>query len=44
MVQDMFNIEYYYEKYEVVDEVSLERCLKNGKYVDITQCKVELII
>ncbi|KAF2902596.1 hypothetical protein ILUMI_03592 [Ignelater luminosus] len=37
MVQDMFNPEYYYEKYEVVDEVFLERGLMNGKYVYITQ-------
>lgn len=40
MIQDMYNPEYYYEKYEVVNEVTKDYELKSGKYKDITDCKV----
>ncbi|KAK4877050.1 hypothetical protein RN001_009556 [Aquatica leii] len=39
MVQDMFNPEYFYEQYEVVDQTTKVKSLRNGKFSDITYCK-----
>lgn len=40
MVQDMYDPEYYYEKYEVVNSETKTKSLKNGKYTDTAQWEV----
>lgn len=40
MVQDMYDPEYYYEKYEVVNVDTNVRSARNGKYYDTAHWKV----
>lgn len=40
MIQDMYNPEYYFEKYEVENEVTKEKSIKYGKYRDTTDLAV----
>ncbi|KAF5281090.1 hypothetical protein FQA39_LY17896 [Lamprigera yunnana] len=39
MIQDMFNPEYFYEKYEVIDRDSEQTAIRNGKFTDIIYFK-----
>lgn len=40
MIQDMYNPEYYFEQYEVMNSETKEKYMKNGKYIDTAYCKV----
>lgn len=40
MVQDMYNPEYYYEKYHVIHDVSKETETRYGKYQDVAALRV----
>lgn len=40
MVQDMFNPEYYFEEYEVVNKTTNEKSMRKGKYQDTTYFEV----
>lgn len=44
MIQDMFNPEYYYETYEVVNKETKEKHVLPGKYRDTAVCDVSNII
>ncbi|XP_011494485.1 PREDICTED: mini-chromosome maintenance complex-binding protein [Ceratosolen solmsi marchali] len=39
MLQDMYNPEYYFKKYEVIDTKTGERSSKCGMYIDSARCK-----
>lgn len=43
MVQDMYDPEYYYEKYEIINTETQKKTLKNGKYSDTAQWEVSIL-
>lgn len=40
MIQDMYDPEYYYEKYEVFHKETKEKRVKNGKFADTAKWDV----
>lgn len=43
-MQDMYDPEYYYEKYEVVNTETNLKMAKSGKYRDTARCEVSCSI
>lgn len=44
MIQDMYDPEYYYQKYSVVHKESTIRTVKKGKYLDTAFCEVSTYV
>lgn len=44
MVQDMYNPEFYLEKFEVTNEITKTTSVQNGKYIDVTDLQVWILL
>lgn len=42
MVQDMYDPEYYFEKYEVIKKESKEGSMRSGKYMETLRLNVSI--